>query len=362
MILPSWLPALLISTWASLITVPAMAGDIRHLLNRLVKQEKLPGAVLLVSGPKGQQMATAGLANRKTQEAMTAQTRFYIASSGKLVTAAATLQLVQANKLKLAEQAYPWVKDIPGISRLRNIQSVTVAQLLKHRSGLAEYYDDEFELKAAEQPNKRWSVDESLAFAYDKKAGSKPGHSYNYTNTNFVLLGKLIENVDQAPYAKAVQRRIFDTVGMPATSVGAHPAPTGLAHGYTRNDNGKLIDVSFSGWNAITGDGAIVTTAADYDAFLRALFRDAKLLPANMVARMCEPQTEEPDSGYGLGCSVEDTAWGPAWGHSGTISGFNAETWYLPKLDVTVVFLTNGDFDSDDPNVLEQAVRVYLKK
>jgi D-alanyl-D-alanine carboxypeptidase len=82
---------------------PLLAGaePVQELLDRLVAREKLPGAVLLVSGPAGRVVATAGLANLKTREPVTPQTRFYIASSGKLVTAVATLQLVQEGKLKL---------------------------------------------------------------------------------------------------------------------------------------------------------------------------------------------------------------------------------------------------------------------
>lgn len=56
------------------------------------------------------------------------------------------------------------------------------------------------------------------------------------------------------------------------------------------------------------------------------------------------------------------TPWGEAWGHNGAISGFNADTWNIPKRGVTVVFFTNGDFRSDDPDVVVRAVRAYLKK
>lgn len=341
---------------------PATAASIEPVLERLVKQEKLPGAVLLVSGPKGRQVAATGVANRRTQEAMAADTRFYIASSGKLATAAATLQLVQEGKLRLTDPVFPWVKDIEGIGKLRNIRAVTVEQLLKHRSGLAEYYTEDFEAAVEEQPDKRWSAAESLAHAYGEDAQAKPGREFIYTNTNYVLLGHLIERIDGTPYADALRRRIFEPLGMAATGVGANRAASGLAHGYARGGRKRLRDISYAGWNAITGDGAVVTTAADYEAFLFGLFRDARLLPARAVARMCRPQEEDPDAAYGLGCSIEETPWGEAWGHNGSISGFNADTWYLPKLGVAVVFMTNGDTLSDDPEILVKAVRAYLKE
>lgn len=338
----------------------ALAGPLQRFLDQLVKKEKLPGAVLLVSGLDGRQIATAGVANLKTQEPVTEHTRFYIASSGKLVTAVAALQLVQENKVKLKEPAYKWVKGIEGIQALRNIRSVTVEQLLKHRSGLAEYYTDAFGEDANDNRDKRYSIQESLAFAYDEDAEFKPGAEYGYNNSNYVVLGGVIEQADNTSYAKAVQRRIFDAVGMPSSTVGAKPASAGLAHGYDF-DRGRPTDVSYTGWNAITGDGAVVTTAGDYAAFLNALFRDSKLLPAKTVAQMCKPQVEEPSSGYGMGCSIVDTPWGEAWGHDGSITGFNAETWFIKRLGITVVFFTNGDFKSDEPDLLVRAVKAYLK-
>ncbi len=347
---------------ASLFAAPVMAGPIQPFLDRLIREEQLPGAVLLVSGPKGRQIAASGVANRKTRQAMTDQTRFYIASSGKLVTAVVAHQLIKEQRIKLSDLIYPWVRDIDGIDTLRNIRTVTVEQLLKHRSGLAEYFTDEFEAVMADHPDTQWRAEESLAYAFGKRAQSKPDDEFNYTNTNYVLLGRLIAKADHTTYARSVQRRIFAPLGMSASSIGAGHGDANLAHGYTEDDNGHLQDVSYSGWNAITGDGAVVASAPDLEAFLFALFRDGRVLPPKTVARMCRPQREEPESGYGLGCSIEDTPWGAAWGHNGSISGFNAETWYLPKLGVAVIFLTNGDYQSEEPDIVNRAVKAYLKK
>jgi D-alanyl-D-alanine carboxypeptidase len=339
-----------------------LAGPIQPMLDQLVKAEKLPGAVLLVSGPRGRQVAVTGVANLKTREQMTEHTRFYIASSGKLVTAAAAMQLVQEGRVKLSDPVYPWFSGVAGIDKLRNIKAVTIEQLLAHRSGLAEYYNDAFESDAAKVPEKRWGVAESLSYAFGMRAQSKPGQEFNYTNTNYVLLGGLLEQVDGNTYTKSVQRRIFDPVGMSNTTIGATKVSSGIAHGYSRDDAGKRKDVSYSGWSAVTGDGAVVTTVSDYEAFLKAFFRNAKLLPVKTVARMCRPATNDPASDYGLGCAIEDTRWGVAWGHNGSISGFNSVTWYIPKIDVILVFFTNGDLNSEGADVLEKAVKAYLKE
>jgi D-alanyl-D-alanine carboxypeptidase len=345
-----------------LTTLSAHAGPLQAFLDRFIEKEDLPGAVLLVSGPQGRQVVASGVARRKPREDMTPDTRFYIASSGKLTTATAALQLVKEGKLSLEEPVWPRLEDVPGLAKLRNIQSVTLDQLLKHRTGLAEYYTDDFEAKARRKPDKRFSAAESLAFAYGERPQGKPGRQHEYTNTNYVLLSELVERTDRQTFERALQQRIFGPAGMSHSSVGARKTEKGLAHGYSYDDEGRLRDISASGWSAITGDGPIVTTAADYEAFLFALFRDGKLLPKALVAHMCTPQAEEPDSEYGLGCQVMDTPWGQAWGHNGSVPGFNADTWYIPKLGIAVVFMTNGDPDSDDPDIVVRAVKAYLKK
>ena len=107
---------------------------------------------------------------------------------------------VQEKRLELPQRVFERVKGITGTagaSGLRNIQAVTMEQLLSHRSGLAEYFTDEFEIEVARQPEKRWTVAESLAFAYGQPAQARPGREFSYTNTNYVLLGHLIEQADQ---------------------------------------------------------------------------------------------------------------------------------------------------------------------
>lgn len=338
----------------------AAAEPLQKFLDRFVREERLPGAVLLVSGPNGRQVVAAGVANTKTNEAVTPATRFYIASSGKLATAVAALQLVDEGKLKLNERVFPAMQSVAGLRKLRNVERVTLEQLLGHRSGLAEYFDDDFEEMWAAQPDKVWTAQELLEIVHGEPAQGAPGSAHNYTNTNYVLLGQLIESIDQTPFARSIQRRVFDKVGMRGSSVGADKAASGLAHGYSRDDRGRQKDVSYMGWNAITGDGAVVTTAADYEAFLFALFRDGKLLSDKTLQRMCTVPSNDADSDYGLGCQTDDSDWGTIWGHSGSISGFNAEAWYVPGLRTALVFLTNGDLKNDDPKLVSRALKAYL--
>jgi D-alanyl-D-alanine carboxypeptidase len=355
-----WIHALLAPLFIILTLTQARSEPLQHTLDRIIRDDKVPGAVLLVSGPSGRQIVAAGIANKATGEAMRPDSRFYIASSGKLVTTVTILQMVGEGHIGINDRIFDTVKSIPGITSLANIRRVTLAQLLTHRSGLPDYYTDRFTRQAEQLRNKLFTADESLAFAYDGNAENEPGEAYNYSNTNFVLLGRIAETLGRSSYAELARQRVFIPAGMDSTTVGANKATPHLAHGYVKDDDGNLEDVSFNGWNAITGDGAIVTTATDTESLLFVLFRDGKLLRQNELKLAQTVARGNDDAGYGHGIEISEGHWGTMYGHSGYIPGFTAEVWYIPSLKLAVVFFCNGD-RAGGGDVVQQAVNAWLR-
>jgi D-alanyl-D-alanine carboxypeptidase len=355
-----WLMAISPGLLGLALSCAAQAQSLQATLDRIVRQDRLPGAVLLVSGPRGRQLVASGRAAMRPDMPMRTDSRFYIASSGKLVTTSAILQLIAEGRIALGDRIYATVKVIPNIERLANVREVTLAQLLSHRSGMAEYYDERFTRAADRHKGRTFSADESLGFAFGEDAEDRPDKAYSYNNTNFVLLGRIIELLDRSSYGQSVKRRIFDRVGMGASGVGARRGGPNLAHAYVRDGDGPWRDVSHGGWNSITGDGAIITTAADYEAFLFALFRDGGLVPARELRVALSAAPGNKEAGYGHGVEIAATQWGPIWGHSGYIPGFTAETWYAPRLKTALVFMTNGD-RARDSDVVSQILRTYLR-
>lgn len=351
----AWALALLVSAFGP----NCLAGEaaLQSYLARFVEEARLPGAVLAVTSPTSQAVVVAGVANTATQEPVRPETRFYIASSGKLMTSATVQQQVQEGKFQLKDKVFRLLTPFAGMRGIANIERVTVEQLLKHRSGLAEYYGDAFERAANKAPHKRWSVAESLAFIVDEDANDEPGASYEYVNSNYVLLGHLIASQDQLGYEQAIRQRLIQPLALTHTTVGARADEPNLAHGYERKRSGRLQDVSHGGWSAVTGDGGIVTTAPDYDVFLRALFHDHKIVGKDTVKRMCTRQREETDADYGLGCMVIRTHSGDAWGHNGSITGFNAEAWYVPKLGVSIALFANGEYEAESADIIQQVLK-----
>lgn len=342
-----WLPFVMLMMVLAL-TGPVRAQNFQGMLNRFIKAESLAGGVLLVSGPMGRSVVAAGMADTEKGVAMTPQSRFYVASVGKMATAVATLQLVQEGRLSLSSPIAGLLGTMPT-DRIANIKSATLEQVLTHTSGIPDYLNERFSEASSERPDHIWTAAESMAFARGEKPPGRPGKVYDYSNSNYVLLGQVVETADGTSFAESLKQRIFTPAGMTATTVGAgnFRDPT-LAHGYTEEDG----DVSAYSWTSITGDGPLVTTAEDLERFAFALFRDGRLLAPAMLKTM--QTTTDLESAYAMGLEIWDDRWGTAYGHTGSYDGFESEVRYYPERQTVMVFLTNGN-QLTDTDLLDKA-------
>ena len=344
--------------WIAAPAGPARADEFQTLLDRFIEKEGLPGGVLLVSSPQRRSVAVAGLADRRAGRPVTEDTRFYAASVGKVPVAIAALQLVEEGRLDLDAPVASLAAGLPGIAKLPNARAARLRHLLEHSSGIPDYLTDEFAEASAAEPARRWTAAEAIAFAFDQEAEGRPGTLYSYSNTNYVLLGHIIAAADGAPLEAVLRRRVFEPAGMTGTTVGARPGDRRLARGYQdAEDDGRLRDVSAVSWNSLLGDGPIVTTAGDLERFLLALFRDGRLLRPATLARMATPSAKE--AGYGFGLELGETRWGRWAGHTGSYDGFDAEARYYLDRETVIVFMANGNQDSDRSIIDEAAGRLF---
>ncbi len=339
---------------------PARADALQDVLDGYVEEEELPGGLLLFSDPRHRQLVVAGVANRRNSAPVTPDSRFYVASVGKMTVAAATLQLVEEGRLSLDAPVAPLVAHLPGLAKLANLRSARLGQLLDHSSGIPDYLTDAFESDSRADAKRRWTAAEVLSYAVGERATNRPGQSHEYSNSNFVLLGEIIATADGTTLAEVLQRRIFDRAGMTRTTVGVtNPNDPALVRGYADiAENGRLQDVSLLSWNFPFGDGPLVTTAGDMERFLFALFRDGKLLQPATLAQMVAPSGQEAE--YGLGTERGKDKWGRWFGHTGTFDGFDAEVRYYPEHKAALVFMANGN-TSSDTSVIKQAAGAVFR-
>lgn len=332
----------------------AQTLSVETILENYLAQQELSGGVLQISSPDEKLIAASGIADRSKNIAVTPQTRFYVASSGKVIVAAAILAFVDEGTLELDAPVWPLIRDIENVGRLENSDAVTLRQLLNHTSGLSDYLADEFFDASMAQPSKVWTPTEAISFAIDSPSTSQPGRAFEYSNTNYVLLGHILAGISGS-LQNALEAKVFAPAGMAHSSVGKPNDISKLAHGYVDETN---RDISELAWASTLGDGPVITTVGDLEKFTLALLRDQKIISANLLAQM---QTgSRADESYGLGIGVDGDEWGDWYGHAGSYEGFEADFRYYPDDQVVFIFVTNGNPLEDEP-VLDAAAKFYFE-
>jgi D-alanyl-D-alanine carboxypeptidase len=340
-------------------------------VERLAKELMVPGAMVVLRTPQGNFTAAVGTTQLGAPTPPEPGTHFRIASNTKTMTAALIVLLAQDGKLKLTDPIAAYVPDVP------NGENITIAELLKMRSGLYGYTaDPELSTMMDATPSKAWTPQEVLAIAFRHPAQFAPDAEYEYSNTNFALLGLVAEKVGGQPLAKQFQDRLFGPVGLeqtslPATDDTAMPPP--YSHGYMYGgslyalaDNpypadmqaaakaGTLKPIDYTNQNPsyATAAGGGISTADDLATWMKAL-GSGKVFNADFQHQWATSLKAEdpaaPDGQkYGYGISYQ--RFGPnaaMYYHGGELPGFNSFMGYDPDNDVALVIWTNLTLSPD---------------
>jgi CubicO group peptidase (beta-lactamase class C family) len=295
----------------------------------------------------------AGLAGEAGRVPMTKDTSIYIASVTKLYTAAAAMLLVERGVLSLDD---PMAKFLPhalieGIHVYEGKDysgAITVGELLSHRSGIADYYSQKsadgkslFDL-LTEDPDRSWTVDETIVRAREQmKANFPPGSDTSYSDTNFQLLGKVIEAATGKSLDAAYEDLLFRPFGLERTWLIGHPgslpAPPAVVADVFRGD-ANITKTRSNG--AYWADGGIVSTAEDMIVFLKAL-KEGRIVRRETLELMHHWHRMRFPLQYGYGTMYFVLPWPiatltglpPLWGHSGSTGSF---LYYSEDLDLYV--------------------------
>ncbi|MFF5971250.1 serine hydrolase domain-containing protein [Streptomyces sp. NPDC012769] len=306
---------------------PAPAPDMKGVVAALeaAMAEGAPGAMARYSGPDGVRSRTVGVRDRATGAPMDIHARFRIGSVSKTFSAVVLLQLVEEGRLKLDD---PVNRLLPG---LLPDDRVTVRHLLTHRSGLADYTDKMFEhtvpgFEAVR--NRVFSYQELVDLSLAEPRTIEPGASYAYSNTNFVVVGMLIEKLTGRPVADAYERRIIKPLKLRGTSY-VHPDTRikGLhvrGHLHPDEAGAPLVDSTEQTVSWAQSAGAVLSTPADLNTFMSALMRGRLLSPAMLDAMTTVTPTEPTGArAYGLGLRRYTMSCGvQVFGHTGTVQGY----------------------------------------
>ncbi len=336
-----FLPLLLIvSPVAASATETVLGRTAQEALDTFLAEEGIDGGVLVIREDDTEMVLTSGIAERATQRPVTALTSFYAASAGKMVVAAAILAYAEDGTLDLDAPVWPLIADLPDIDQLANADVVSLRQLLDHTSGLPDYLDDAFFEASLDDPTRVSTPADVLIHAYGMDADFLPDEGFEYSNTNYVLLGHILEKVAGSLEA-ALKTKVFTKADMTQTSVGRPPDTSVAAHGYSED-----LDTSELAWASVLADGPLTMTAGDLARFLDALFVREAILGPESLRDMTSGSAQEET--YGLGMGLEEDEFGPWYGHSGGYDGFESDTRHYPQTGTTFVSMINGNQQSED--------------
>jgi D-alanyl-D-alanine carboxypeptidase len=256
----------------------------------------------------------------------------------KTYVAVAILQLVADGEIDLDETLEPWV---PGVL---NGTTITIRQLLNHTSGVFSYTSDPtFFQQALADPTHEWAPQDLVDIAVQNGADFEPGTDWSYSNTNYILLGMILELATGKSVGE-VLRELLDAHGLDATFLDGEEALVGeLATGYAQTgaDITQVLHPS-AAWAA----GSMVGTASDVADWAAALYRGQVLAEAEMDAMLTMVPTSSAGVEYGLGVfgfGPQVLAGQEGLGHGGDIPGYHTLMIYLTEHDTVVVSIVNSD-------------------
>ena len=303
----------------------------------LVKDDLFRGVVLISKDGEIAYEKAYGNASEEYDVANTVDTKFEIGSLTKQFTAASILMLAQEKKLDVADKVSKYFPDYP------NGDQITIHNLLTHSSGIGDYISE-----ITDNPDfnysKQYTPEELVAIIKSKPVSFKPGEKFEYCNSNYALLGYIVEKVSGVPWAQYVNDNILEPLSLTNTGfIDRLAVVKNLATGYTLGDDvvGKLYyeDGSFP-----YAAGQMYSNAHDLAKWSDALFSN-KVLDKDYTAMMLAQQIQVPEQnsyyGYGV-CLDKDNDRDIVW-HSGSIEGFTSDLIRYVDDKVTVVILSNND-------------------
>ncbi|QFZ17937.1 serine hydrolase domain-containing protein [Saccharothrix syringae] len=245
---------------------------------------------------------------------------FRIGSVTKTFVATVVLQLVDEGRVALDDPVARYVDGVPKGDR------ITVRQVLDHTSGLYDYAHDEGWSTNRWRGTARfrsYRPQELLDAAFSHPSNFDPGQGWRYSNTNYVVAGRIIERITGRPYGAEITTRIIEPLGLEHTSLpGNRPTlPHPHARGYTEVD-GRLVDATLMNPSLDWAAGEMISTTSDLDRFLEALL-GGHLTSAESLAAMRTTTPTGSIFAYGLGLQRYDLPCGRSvWGHGGELIGY----------------------------------------
>ncbi len=307
-----------------------------------------PGALVGIWYPeRGTWLKAAGIGDVTTAMPVTLDDHVRIASNTKTFVATVILQLIDDGQLHLDDALESLIPGVP------NGTQITLRQVLGMSAGISDFVNDPvIAVDSEADPLLSFSPDDALDIILASTPDFAPGERVQYSNSNYILLGMIVERVTGQPFGTVIQERILDPLGMTETSVPTTPnLPEPFVRGYDQGEPGEeLRDVTRSNPDIPWASGSMISTLADLGTWAEALATGTLLSPELQMERLrIGSMVDGPVSvGYGLGIlSLNGLI-----GHNGGIRGYSSWVMHEPASGASIVVVTNrggNDGGTSDP-------------
>ena len=350
------------------------------LVEQGMREMAIPAAIVLARTPDGTWTAAFGTREIGVDDPVTTEDHFRIGSNTKTMTGTVLLQLVDDGLIALNDPVSKYRPDVP------NGDNITIAQLLDMRSGLKSYTVLEtFNRTLDDDPSRAWDPEELAAIGLAEPVSFAPGTSWEYSNTNTVLAGLIVEQITGMPLADVFADRIFEPLEMhdtllPAVDDATIPEPH--PHGYMFGTNvstltpegavlsaaeraqaiaGTLLPGDYTDLNPSWGwaAGAGISTVDDLATYVEALVGGGLLSDELQQQRLDSVVPVDPTNSQSAGYGLALASFGPMLGHDGSLPGFQSFMGHDPDTGTTLIIATTlqaGPAGEQTANQLAMAI------
>lgn len=330
----------------------ALRGALQSRLAALHAAGDFPGATAAVSLPDGSTVAIAvGESDSARHVPMVPGDRMLVGSTGKTFFAAVALQLAAEGSLDLDAPVSAYLGDREWFGKIPNAASISVRHLMNHSSGVMRYeFKPAFVEQLSANPDRRWEPAELVAYVLDEPARFAAGQGWDYSDTNYILLGMILEGTTGHDLYDEVEARLLEPLGLFGTVPSDSRNIPGLVQGYAGPDN------PFTGTDQVIGadgrfvinpqfewaGGGFASTSVDLARWAAALY-GGEVLDDKWLAQMLDgvPARLGPGARYGLGVIIRQTPLGQTLGHSGFFPGYLTEMAYFVDHRIAVAAQVN---------------------
>lgn len=366
-----------------------LTRDVQNELDRQhesaqMTDELFPGATVAFVLPNGRMMEFAtGFSDMEEKTVMSTESRMPAGSIGKTFVSAVVLSMVLDGTLNLDDNIIKWLADEPWFSHLPNHEMITLRHLLNHSSGLTDHVFDagsgfkDYFKEQLNSDNKEGSIDprKLVQFILDRKPLFTAGEGFNYSDTNYILVGLIIEKTSDLTYYEELSNRFLKPLNLTHTSPLNQQKLIGLAQGYAPKsqqffgipykvlNNGTFVFNPSLEW---TG-GGVVSNSKDLALWTKALYEGNAIghpYLDELLNSVSKPKKAPDNSGraygYGLGVSIIKTKYGTAFRHGGFFPGYNSMLAYFPDYSIAVAMQINSDSSNIEKH-FEAIVKIIIE-